>query len=630
MPGADTVKRVALVSPYDWATNGGVNEHIRHLAAHLERRNIEATILAPYSATEGLPPNVVSLGPPTPIRVNGSVARPTLSPFVIERVHQLLVRQPADVLHLHEPLVPFLPASMLNASIAPNVGTFHASGERSLAYASGRHLARWLAQRLTLRIAVSPTAAAFIRQYVPGDYLIIPNGVDTVQFHPAVLPMPAWADEGQLNVLFVGRFDEPRKGLGVLLAAWPDVVAACPAARLLIVGRGDVAALRARIAAEGVPRVVVIGPIAGAELPRWYRSAAVFCAPSTGQESFGIILAEAMSSGTPVVASDIAGYRDVVQHRREGLLVPPQQPVALANALIYLLGNADVRAMCGVAGRATAQHYAWDDVTERVIEVYGRAAWTHRRQGEAAPTWVSASSVAVTPARHDQENARTIPGRVGEEGMFTPSFEARVRAWTQRIVGRLLGRSGISPNVLTALGLLLTVLVTIMLARGSLRWGGVLVLLTSAFDMLDGALARATNQKSTFGAFLDSTFDRYAEGLIFLGLLLYYQGQVGAGWATSLVYLTILGSLMVSYTRAKAEALGYDCKVGMLGRPERILLLAFGLLVGWLPFALAILALFTNLTAAQRVFHVWQQDRKRNPRPVLPKAPRRGWFLPRD
>lgn len=214
--------------------------------------------------------------------------------------------------------------------------------------------------------------------------------------------------------------------------------------------------------------------------------------------------------------------------------------------------------------------------------------------------------------------------------MLNEPFEARVRALTQRIAGRALGRFGISPNTITAIGLILTITVTYTLATRHLVLGGILVLLTSAFDMLDGALARATGQKSAFGAFFDSTVDRYTEALILLGLLVYYERLGGVRWEIPLVYLSIVGSLMVSYTRARAEALGFDGKVGLLARPERIILLAIGLIVGWLSFALAVLAIFTNFTAAQRVYHVWRQDRERHPRPVVPKAPRRSWFVPRD
>lgn len=213
--------------------------------------------------------------------------------------------------------------------------------------------------------------------------------------------------------------------------------------------------------------------------------------------------------------------------------------------------------------------------------------------------------------------------------MFTEAFEARIRATTQRIVGRVLGRSRISPNALTMIGLFLTLGVTATLSFGYLVWGGVLVLVTSLFDMLDGALARATERNSAFGAFLDSTMDRYSEALIFLGLLIYYQQMPGVHPEIIFVYLTIVGSLMVSYTRARAESLGLECKVGMLARPERVIILSCGLILGWTHVALAILALFTNITAIQRVYHVWSQT-ERMARPPVTKQHRRSWFASRD
>ncbi len=215
--------------------------------------------------------------------------------------------------------------------------------------------------------------------------------------------------------------------------------------------------------------------------------------------------------------------------------------------------------------------------------------------------------------------------------MLTEPFEARVRVFTQRIVGRIFRNSAITPNMLTAIGLLLTLVVTATLVRGHLLIGGVLVLITSAFDMLDGALARATQRHSTFGAFLDSTVDRYAEALVFLGLLLHYQNVPGARFEVVMIYLAIVGSLMVSYTRARAEAQGLTCKVGILARPERIILLSLGLITGWMTFALAVLALFTNLTAVQRVYNVWAQTEGVQRRAARRSKPqRRTWFASRD
>lgn len=639
------VERIALVSPYDFVANGGVTEHVRQLARHLRRLDIDVTIIAPSSRPDLDEPNLVSLGPVTPIPINGSVARTTLSPVVMEEVAALLARRRFDIIHLHEPFAPMLPMSVLNASGSPNVGTFHASGRRSLAYASSSTLLKWLAKRLTERIAVSEAAAQFVRRYIGGEYTIIPNGVDTRMFRPDLAPIELW-DDRRPNVLFVGRFGEPRKGFPILFDAWEDVRAERPDARLLVVGRGDPEPFRKRAAEMQWDNVHFVGGITSEMLPHYYRTANVFCAPSTGQESFGIVLVEAMSSGTPVVASDIGGYRQVLHHRQEGLLVPPRQPKALAAALLHVLNNPELQQTMGRAGRLTALQYAWEGITERVVDVYERAG--SARHTTVYPINGLAPSMGrriVTrdhmPRGSTQENdaelqlqvdpdCRTIVPEKGGALMLTKPFEERVRAVTQKIAGRLLGRSGISPNMMTAIGLVLTLAVTATLASGHQVWGAALVLLTSAFDMLDGALARATNKKSAFGAFFDSTVDRYTEALILLGLLLYYQRLPTAGYEVMWIYLAIVGSLMVSYTRARAEALGFECKVGLLGRPERVILLSLGLLVGWVSFALMTLAIFTNFTAAQRVFHVWREDRRLHPQVAVAKPPRRGWFAPRD
>ncbi|HEX6290808.1 MAG TPA: glycosyltransferase [Herpetosiphonaceae bacterium] len=636
------IQRVALVSPYDFARNGGVTEHVQHLAKQLRQRNIDVTILAPSSRPDLAEPGLVSLGTVMPIPINGSVARTTLSPAVADEVSALLARNRFDVIHLHEPLAPMLPLSVLNASPSPNVGTFHASGERSLGYAASRKLLNWLAQRLTVRVAVSPAAARFAQQYFAGEYTIIPNGVDTERFNTRVEPLPGLRTE-QPTILFVGRFEEPRKGFNMLLPAFAEVQRYIPQARMLVVGRGDPGPFEEQARALGVRNLVFEGVVSAEDLPRYYRSVDVLCAPSTGQESFGIILAEAMSSGCPVVASDIEGYAQVVTHRREGLLVPPCQPDALAVGLLQILGDQLLRQQLASAGPETAAQYAWTDVSQRVIDVYERACFlAHRAKARSfstssgvllpkAPTLLATPGTALlaSPVVQLAPPTTLYNETQGATPMLTEPIEARVRAITQRVVGHVLGRSGITPNMLTMLGLVLTVGVTATLATGHLVWGGVLVLLTSAFDMLDGALARSKEQQSTFGAFFDSTIDRYSEALIFLGLLLHYQQVPASHFELTFVYLAIVGSLMVSYTRARAEALGIECKVGILARPERVILLSLGLIIGWLHVTLAILALFTNFTAAQRIYHVWFQTEGKQRR-AAKVTQRRSWFASRD
>jgi CDP-diacylglycerol--glycerol-3-phosphate 3-phosphatidyltransferase len=188
------------------------------------------------------------------------------------------------------------------------------------------------------------------------------------------------------------------------------------------------------------------------------------------------------------------------------------------------------------------------------------------------------------------------------------AVKERARA-VARTVAVAIGRTGITPNGLTIIGLVLNVVVAAVLAAGYLTIGGVLLLAAGAFDMLDGALARTTGQMTKFGAFLDSTLDRYSELIVFGGLLLHFQAS-GLLMEAALVFAAAAGSVMVSYARARAEALGFDCEVGWLPRPERILVLAAGLLLGYPAVALGVLAVFTNFTAVQRIVHVWRVERE--------------------
>lgn len=194
--------------------------------------------------------------------------------------------------------------------------------------------------------------------------------------------------------------------------------------------------------------------------------------------------------------------------------------------------------------------------------------------------------------------------------MFSSGFKAGARRLMERFVAPLLHRLGVTPNMVTLIGLLLTAGVAAVLANGSLFLGGWLLMVAAIFDLFDGALARATNQTSRFGAFFDSIIDRYGEAVIFLGLLIHYQRIGGTQSLTAivLVYAAIIGSLMVSYARARAEGLDIACETGWLGRPERIMILCLGLVVGWLMVALWILAIFTNITAIQRIVHVWRSE----------------------
>ena len=366
--------KIALVSPYDYPYPGGVTEHIVHLAAEFRRRGHEVHIIAPQSA--GAPPEQVGeivhpVGTVVPVPANGSVARISLSLRLSRQVKEILEREMFDIIHLHEPLLPALPVTVLRHSHSVNVGTFHAFAQSNYAYFYGKPILRYFVRKLHGRIAVSPPARDFVAEYFPGEYEVIPNGIDYDRFAVPREPLEM-CKEGGPNVLFVGRL-EKRKGLKYLLRAMAGVWAHFPQARLIVVGSGPLLEdYRKLVESHRVENVIFTGFVSSEDLPMYYQSCDVFCAPSTGQESFGIVLLEAMASGKPLVASDIPGYRFVVNHGVEGFLVPPKDEQALALSLVRLLADAQLRTKMGQAGMQRAEQFSWDKVAGRVLDFYGR------------------------------------------------------------------------------------------------------------------------------------------------------------------------------------------------------------------------------------------------------------------
>ena len=365
--------KIALVSPYDYPYPGGVTEHISHLATEFRARGHEVHIIAPQSAgVRSQDGEIVhSVGSVVQVPANGSVARISLSLRLSRRVKEILQSEKFDVIHLHEPLLPAVPITVLRHSQTVNIGTFHAFARSNYAYFYGKPILKYFVKKLHGRIAVSPPARDFVAEYFPGHYEIIPNGIDYDRFAQPGPPLEKYR-EGGPNVLFVGRL-EPRKGLKYLLGAMTRVWDHFPTARLIVVGSGPLLDdYRKLVEANRLQNVEFTGFVSGDELPLYYRSCDVFCAPSTGQESFGIVLLEAMAAGKPLVASDIPGYRFVVNHGVEGLLVPPKDEQGLALSLVRLLSDGELRAKMGAAGRSRAQQFSWDKIATRVLAFYDR------------------------------------------------------------------------------------------------------------------------------------------------------------------------------------------------------------------------------------------------------------------
>ncbi len=371
--GIPQTLRVALVSPYDYPYPGGVTAHISSLDQHLRAMGHEVNIIAPSSAPEdALDHHVIRVGGIiVPVPFSGSIARISVSPRVYPAIKALLSRHPFDVIHIHEPTVPTLAPAILRYSRAVNVGTFHAYRDANAGFELAKPIFGYM-EKLHGRIAVSKVAYEYISSYFPGDYRIIPNGIEYARFAgPDVRPVERFWD-GRPNVLFVGRLEE-RKGFRYLLRAFRTVKAAVPEARLLVVGAFEREDTRPYVQYAWhyrVRGVHFIGYVPGDELPRWYHTAHIFCAPSTGFESFGIVLLEAMAAGVPVVASDIPGYRCVVRPGVQGELVPPADEEALAHTIIRLLRDPERRRQYGEAGRRTARRYDWARVTEEILAYY--------------------------------------------------------------------------------------------------------------------------------------------------------------------------------------------------------------------------------------------------------------------
>jgi phosphatidylinositol alpha-mannosyltransferase len=363
--------KIGLISPYDWAHPGGVNTHIRCLSDQFRSMGHRTTIVAPASkpVAELDTDNLVVIGKPIPVPMAGSVARITLSVHRARRVKSLLEDEEFDVVHIHEPLLPVLPLAALRFSRSLNVGTFHAYLRRNRGYRALRPILKNWIRNLHGKIAVSEPAAGIVARYYPGYYNIIPNGIDLAHFSADVPPFEKYND-GKINILFVGRM-EKRKGLQYLLAAYSRIKWEFPQVRLLIVGPGKLDAASERILGERLLEdVEFLGQVPYDDLPRYYRTADIFCSPATGGESFGIVLLEAMAAGTPVIASDIPGYATVIEDGAHGVLVPPKDDAALANALVEMIRRPDTRRDLGQRGRAYAQAFSWDLVARRVMDYY--------------------------------------------------------------------------------------------------------------------------------------------------------------------------------------------------------------------------------------------------------------------
>ncbi|WP_156250641.1 glycosyltransferase family 4 protein [Pseudactinotalea terrae] len=367
--------RVGLLTPYAWDVPGGVNFHIRDLAENLIARGHEVQVLAPADDERDLPPYVTSAGSTIPVNYNGSTARVSFGPIVSRSVERWLKEGAHDVVHIHEPIVPSVGLIALRAATAPVVATFHSSQQRSRAMIVANPLLQPGLERISARIAVSEAARRTVVEHLGGDAVVIPNGVDVGRFAQAA-PDQRWQGTPEAPTIgFLGRIDEPRKGMQVLLGAVTAVRRVHPGARFLIAGRGDI---DEALKTAGLPRdsVEYLGEISEADKLALFASLDLYVAPQTGGESFGIVLVEAMSGGAGVVASDLVAFRAVLDDGASGRIFRTGDSGDLARALLDALGNPEETARLKRYARTAVARYDWSTVAARILDVYAMVTAT--------------------------------------------------------------------------------------------------------------------------------------------------------------------------------------------------------------------------------------------------------------
>jgi phosphatidyl-myo-inositol alpha-mannosyltransferase len=371
--------RVGLVCPYTWDVPGGVQQHVRDLAEALIASGHHVSVITPADDDAPLPSYVVSAGRAVPVPYNGSVARLAFGFLSAGRVRRWIREGKFDVLHVHEPAAPSLGVLACWAADGPIVATFHASYEKSRAVTVAAPILQSAMEKITGRIAVSEAARTTLVEHLGGDAVLIPNGVATDRYAMAE-PLPGWrgrADEargGGGALGFLGRMDEPRKGLPVLLKAFEIIGRRRPELRLLLAGPGDADEVCAKVSPELRGRIVALGLVSDEDKVRAYHSVDVFVAPNLGGESFGIVLAEAMSAGAPILASDIEAFRRVLQGGRAGALFPVGDAAALAAAAGELLDDPARRKQLSAEARTAVRAYDWSTVARAVVRVYETVA----------------------------------------------------------------------------------------------------------------------------------------------------------------------------------------------------------------------------------------------------------------
>ena len=361
--------KIGLVCPYGWDAPGGVQNHVRDLAEYLIAHGHDVSVLAPAVDESALPSYVVSAGKPIAIPYNGAVARILFGPIVFSRVRQWIAQGDFDLLHLHEPAIPSLSLLACWAAEGPMVGTFHAAAKRQRAIFAIGPILEPVIEKLSVRIAVSEAARLTLTDHLETDAIVIPNGIYAERFRNGSA-QPQWSGN---TIGFIGRFEEPRKGLSILLEALPIVSRFIPNVRILVAGPGESEETLKVIDPQLRSRISFLGRLSDEEKADFLSSVSLYVAPNTGGESFGIILAEAMASGAPCIASDIPAFASLLGDGQFGSLFASEDPADLAKVMIELLRDDEKRTQLSMAGQEHAKIFNWDTVAEQIFSVYEMA-----------------------------------------------------------------------------------------------------------------------------------------------------------------------------------------------------------------------------------------------------------------
>jgi phosphatidyl-myo-inositol alpha-mannosyltransferase len=362
---------IGMVCPYGWDTPGGVQIHIKELAEHLVALGHSVSVLAPVSDESVVAePWLVPAGRPIPIPYNGAVARILFGPLASSRVKQWISSHSFDLLHVHEPVIPSLSLLASWAADGPVVATFHAAANKQKAVYAVGPILEPVIEKLTAKIAVSEMARATLKDHFDTEAIVIPNGVDTSKFHGDSHKLE-WKLPNTIG--FIGRFDEPRKGLDILLQAMTSIVKEIPDVRLLIAGPGDEDSLSKKIPAELRSHITLLGRLSEEDKVKFFHSITLYVAPNTGGESFGIILAEAMSAGTPIVASDIQAFKDLLQDGDSGEIFLSENSTDLSSKIVNLLRDEVKRRDIADRGLVRASDFDWQKVASDIVDVYQMA-----------------------------------------------------------------------------------------------------------------------------------------------------------------------------------------------------------------------------------------------------------------